>query len=147
MYYTREHRAIQGQIIELRVFHYERFVRQTILFSSYKIFSENWPKRTFAKLVMGEDGQYGRRFIPPAKLFCRKWPKPSRTEGVVDEGRKQSRSRQGGVCKSQSKILPRRQISSAAHSVLSESCWEVPSPNPALRRLAAAATAPAPPPD
>lgn len=42
----------------------------------------------------------------------------------------------------QSKILPRYQISHFAHSVPSESCWGVPSPNPALRSLTAAATSP-----
>ena len=42
----------------------------------------------------------------------------------------------------QSKILPRCHNSLSAHSVPSESCWGVPSPNPALRSLTAAATSP-----
>ena len=36
----------------------------------------------------------------------------------------------------------RCQISHFAHSVPSESCWGVPSPNPAIRSLTAAATSP-----
>ena len=42
----------------------------------------------------------------------------------------------------QSKILPRYHNSLSAHSVPSESCWGVPSPNPAIRSLTAAATSP-----
>ena len=42
----------------------------------------------------------------------------------------------------QSKILPRCHNSPFAHSAPSESCWGVPSPNPALRSLTAAATSP-----
>ena len=42
----------------------------------------------------------------------------------------------------QSKILPRCHNSLSAHSVPSESCWGVPSPNPAIRSLTAAATSP-----
>ena len=42
----------------------------------------------------------------------------------------------------QSKILPRCHNSLSAHSAPSESCWGVPSPNPAIRSLTAAATSP-----
>ena len=38
----------------------------------------------------------------------------------------------GSMRKSQSKILPRCHNSLSAHSVPSESCWGVPSPNPAV---------------
>ena len=48
----------------------------------------------------------------------------------------------GSMRKSQSKILPRCHNSLSAHSVPSESCWGVPSPNPAIRSLTAAATSP-----
>ena len=40
--------------------------------------------------------------------------------------------RQGQSVSCQSKILPRCHNSLSAHSVPSESCWGVPSPNPAL---------------
>ena len=40
--------------------------------------------------------------------------------------------RQGQSMSCQSKILPRCHNSLSAHSVPSESCWGVPSPNPAL---------------
>ena len=50
--------------------------------------------------------------------------------------------RQGQSVSCQSKILPRCHNSLSAHSVPSESCWGVPSPNPALRSLTAAATSP-----
>ena len=42
----------------------------------------------------------------------------------------------------QSKILPRCHNSLSAHSAPSESCWGVPSPNPAIRSLTAAAISP-----
>ena len=48
----------------------------------------------------------------------------------------------GRLGAAESKILPRCQISHFAHSVPSESCWGVPSPNPAIRNLTAAATSP-----
>ena len=48
----------------------------------------------------------------------------------------------GRLGAAESKILPRCQISHFAHSVPSESCWGVPSPNPAIRSLTAAATSP-----
>ena len=50
--------------------------------------------------------------------------------------------RQGQSVSCQSKILPRCHNSLSAHSVPSESCWGVPSPNPAIRSLTAAATSP-----
>ena len=45
--------------------------------------------------------------------------------------------RQGQSVSCQSKILPRCHNSLSAHSVPSESCWGVPSPNPAYTAYAA----------
>ena len=45
--------------------------------------------------------------------------------------------RQGQSVNCQSKILPRCHNSLSAHSVPSESCWGVPSPNPAYTACAA----------
>ena len=45
--------------------------------------------------------------------------------------------RQGQSVSCQSKILPRCHNSLSAHSVPSESCWGVPSPNPAVTAYAA----------
>ena len=63
----------------------------------------------------------------PNHTFAAEVVTPPKTHEAAAEGER----------KSQSKILPRCHNSLSAHSVPSESCWGVPSPNPAVTAYAA----------
>ena len=90
-------------------------------------------------------GRFSRRSEIREKIFEKfpeNLPKRPLALPVMGEGRNAQKLRQRERVSCQSKILPRCHNSLSAHSAPSESCWGVPSPNPALRSLTAAATSP-----
>ena len=100
--------------------------------SFQSLYLQKWLKSAFAVVVMVEGVFQGlivvhRKFTNAHPVFCQK------------NVRCMVRGRLGAA---ESKILPRCHNSLSAHSVPSESCWGVSSPNPALRSLTAAATSP-----